>query len=93
MKAVSDRKHRRGFVRILQREIAYFHKNRYRMHYLHYRRLGLYIGSGVVESACKQFVTRRIKVSGARWNHDSCQSMLHIRCAYLSNWDALLKAA
>jgi len=84
---------RRGCARRLRTEAEYFVRNRHRMRYLHFRRLGLYIGSGVVESVCKQIVTRRIKVSGARWKPDSCQGMLHLRCAYLSNPTALLDAA
>ena len=93
MAAIAARKPRRGCARKLRTEIDYFHSNRHRMHYLHFRRLGLYIGSGVVESACKQVVTRRIKVSGARWKPTPCQHMLHLRCAYLSNPDLLRQAA
>lgn len=93
MDAIAARRPRRGCVRALCTQNEYFLKNRHRMRYLHFRRQGLYIGSGIVESACKQVVTRRLKVSGARWNPDSCQRMLHLRCAYLSNPRALLAAA
>lgn len=77
----------------VQKEINYFCNNRHRMHYLHYRRCGLYIGSGVVESACKQIVQQRIRVAGARWHPDTCQGMLHLRCAHLTRKDILYKAA
>jgi hypothetical protein len=93
MDAIAARPPRRGCVRRLRRERDYFIKNRQRMRYRAFRQRGLYIGSGVVESACKQVVTRRIKVSGARWNPATCQTMLALRCAYLSNQDALADAA
>jgi len=93
MTAIAAHKPRRGCVKKLRTELAYFRNNRHRMHYLHFRRLGLYIGSGIVESACKQVVTRRIKVSGARWKPIPCQHMLHLRCAYLSNPSLLREAA
>ena len=41
------------------------------------------IGSGAVESAVKQ-IGRRLQISGARWNTDSVNPMLSLRCAYLN---------
>jgi len=51
--------------------------------------MGLYIGSGVVESGCKMVVTRRMKVSGARWRAERAQAILCLRCAYLTRPDLL----
>ena len=45
----------------LQGEINYFTTNKPRMDYPLYRHLGLPIGSGVVESACKNVVAKRMK--------------------------------
>ncbi len=38
------------------------------MHYDLYRKLGLPVGSGVVESACKQIVSSRFKRAGCHWS-------------------------
>jgi hypothetical protein len=73
----------------LTREIAYFTNNQQRMRYAYFSRLGLYIGSGVVESGCKMVVTRRMKVSGARWSAERAQAILCLRCAYLTRPDLL----
>ena len=44
--------------------LAYFEKNRERMRYRHFREHGYFIGSGVVEAACKTLVAQRLKGSG-----------------------------
>ena len=46
---------------------TYYHNNQHRMDYACYRREGYLIGSGTVESGCKQIGTMRLKRSGARW--------------------------
>jgi hypothetical protein len=38
----------------------------------------------MVESACKQVVTRRMKITGARWLHPGAQAIIQIRVAYLN---------
>jgi hypothetical protein len=47
-------------------EIGYLRENRDRMRYPTYRERGYHIGSGVVESACKQFGAR-LDQAGMRW--------------------------
>ncbi len=42
------------------------------------------IGSGVVESACKQIVSERMKLSGMRWHREGCQQVMTLRCILLS---------
>lgn len=42
------------------------------------------IGSGIVESACKQVVSERLKLSGMRWLHAGAQHVLTLRCLLLS---------
>ena len=37
------------------------------MAYWHYQGVGLPIGSGVTEAACKTVFTQRLKQSGMRW--------------------------
>ena len=42
------------------------------------------IGSGVVESACKQIVRERMKLSGMRWHREGGQQIMTLRCILLS---------
>lgn len=70
--------------------VGYFSRNRHRMHYPQYRALGLPIGSGAVESACKTVVQSRMKQAGMRWSREGAQAMLALRCLLLSNrWHEL----
>lgn len=64
---------------------TYFHNNKQRMDYAFYRRQGYLIGSGTVESGCKQIGTMRLKRSGARWAKQGAVSTAKARAAWLSN--------
>jgi hypothetical protein len=70
--------------------VTYFTNNRHRMDYLTYREKGYQIGSGTVESGCKQIVSQRLKVAGAIWNKDNAVKTAKARAALLSDqWDAI----
>lgn len=69
----------------VQQAIGYLFRNRRRMDYARYRQLGLPIGSGSVESACKSVVQARMKQAGMRWSRSGAQSMLALRCLLLSD--------
>jgi len=72
---------------------GYFQNNAERMRYDQFRAAGYVIGSGTVESACKQIVARRLKVSGAQWNPDGAVLTAKARAAYLSgDWQILATA-
>jgi len=61
-----------------------------RLAYDRFRALGLDIGSGRVEAACKNVVAIRMKRSGMRWSHDGSQTTLSLRVARMNGqWDAL----
>ncbi len=47
--------------------IDYFKGNLERMRYDSYRKRGMQIGSGVVESSCRHIVALRLKRPGSRW--------------------------
>ncbi len=48
------------------------------------------IGSGVVESACKQIVSERMKLSGMRWHREGGQQVMTLRCILMSKiWSKL----
>lgn len=58
------------------------------MRYVEYRRLGLPIGSGVTEAACKTVFSERLKRSGMQWGREGGQVIVDIRTAVLSKvWD------
>jgi hypothetical protein len=61
------------------------------MDYAAFREQGFFIGSGTVESACKQIVSMRMKRSGAQWSKTGASATAKARAAWLSNqWDDLL---
>jgi len=70
--------------------VTYFTNNQHRMDYPTYRSLGYQIGSGTIESGCKQIVSQRIKISGAIWEFDNVIKTAKARAAYLSGqWPSL----
>jgi hypothetical protein len=67
----------------LKREAGYFFQNQHRMNYLEMREEEWLIGSGMVESAGKQFKTR-FAGPGMRWSRTGAENLLPVRCAILS---------
>ena len=73
----------------LRGEAGYFAGNANRMQYLELREEGWPIGSGMVESACKQF-RARFNGPGMRWSRSGAEHLLPVRAAILSRrFDAL----
>ena len=68
-----------------EKALAYFIKNREAMRYDVFRKKGYFIGSGVVEAACKTIVCQRFKCSGMHWSQIGLKHLLAIRTAILSN--------
>jgi hypothetical protein len=63
------------------------------MNYREYARLGLPLGSGVTEAACKTVFTQRFKASGMSWGVDTGQVILDLRLIRLSGvWDTVYRA-
>jgi len=72
------------------RAVTYFSNNRRRMRYDCFRAAGYMIGSGTVESGCKQIVTQRLKLPGAQWEVSGAVQTAKARAAWLSNtWQSL----
>jgi len=65
-------------------ESNYFMQNKERMQYQSFRKRGLFVGSGVVEAACKNVIGKRLKQSGMRWNVDGANKIAALRCAVMS---------
>jgi hypothetical protein len=68
----------------LQGEIDYFRDNRERMRYDEYPAQRLPIGSGTIESACKNVVAGRMKRGGMTWSPIGADGMVQIRCSLLA---------
>lgn len=68
-----------------EKALAYFERNRERMRYKTFRDRGYFIGSGVVEAACKTLVSQRLKCSGMHWSEKGLANILALRTAILSN--------
>lgn len=52
--------------------------------YCRFKQLGLPIGSGMVESACKWLIQQRFKGTGMRWSEDGFNHLLHLRLAWVN---------
>jgi hypothetical protein len=70
---------------VLRRERGYIQTNATRMAYPTFRKEGLPIGSGAVESGAKHLVQQRMKRPGARWSEAGAQGVLTLRCHLLSD--------
>jgi hypothetical protein len=71
--------------KILQDEISYFQDNQERMRYDRYRAMQLPIGSGTVESGCKNVIGGRMKQGGMTWSESGAEGMLQIRTSLASH--------
>lgn len=52
--------------------------------YRSFKKQGLPIGSGMVESACKWLIQQRFKGTGMRWSEDGFNHLLHLRLAWVN---------
>ena len=63
---------------------AYLKRHREHIDYAQYKDLGLPIGSGMVESACKWLIQQRFKGVGMRWSENGFNHLLHLRLAWVN---------
>jgi len=78
---------------IFCRELRFFEKHGEAGHlnYATYRRRGLPLGSGAVESAIRRVINLRLKGNGMFWTEENAESILQVRCQLLSTeWDVTL---
>jgi hypothetical protein len=47
--------------------------------------MGLPLGSGMVESACKWLIQQRFKGVGMRWSEEGFGPLLHLRLAWVNS--------
>jgi len=62
----------------------YFERNAERMRYPSFRRLHLFVGSGVIEAGCRTVIGSRLKQSGMFWSVAGANAILALRCCYLN---------
>jgi hypothetical protein len=75
---------RDGKCHALDKALPYFETNAHRMQYAHFRELGMFVGSGTVEAACKTIIGQRLKLSGMRWSLHGANAIIALRCAQAS---------
>lgn len=69
---------------------TYLKTHREHLDYERFKELGLPIGSGLVESACKWLIQQRFKGVGMRWSEEGFNHLLHLRLAWVNGrFDAL----
>ena len=64
--------------------IEYFRRNAMRMRYPKFRRLHLFVGSGVIEAGCKTVIGRRLKQSGMFWTVNGANAIIALRCCQIN---------
>jgi hypothetical protein len=68
---------------------AFLEKNKHRMRYDEYLRLGCPVASGVIEGACRHVIKDRMERAGMRWKIPGALAMLHLRTIYTNgDWAA-----
>lgn len=65
--------------------IGYFETNQERMRYADFKKQGLFVGSGVIEAACRTIVGQRLKQSGMEWTVRGANSIITLRNVIQSN--------
>ncbi len=55
------------------------------MRYPKFRKQHLFVGSGVIEAACKTVIGSRLKHSGMFWTLRGANSIIALRCSQLNN--------
>ena len=68
----------------VDKAVAYFETNAHRMRYAYYRKLGMFVGSGVVEAGCKSVLGARLKRSGMHWTAPGATAITTLRCHHAS---------
>ena len=63
---------------------AYLKRHRAHIDYAIDKELGLPLGSGMVESACKWLIQQRFKGVGMRWSEDGFNHLVHLRLAWVN---------
>jgi len=72
--------------------IRYYQSNINRMKYATFMKKGYLIGSGAIESAHRNVVQQRLKLSGQRWSIEGAQRIANLRAYKKSNrWNTIIQ--
>jgi len=82
--AIEFRQFPHSVVKTLTNVHDYLETHRQHINYKRYKELGLPLGSGMVESACKWLIQQRFKGVGMRWSEDGFNHLLHLRLAWVN---------
>ena len=74
-------------------EIKFLSRHKDFMRYAHFRKQGLFVGSGVMEAGCKTLIGLRLKRSGMEWSFRGANAVITLRCVLKSGrlqeyWEA-----
>jgi hypothetical protein len=67
-----------------KKEINYFKENAHAMRYDEFRKMGIFVGSGVIEAGCKTVIGQRLKRSGMFWSLPGANAIIALRCCFAS---------
>ena len=70
--------------------LNYYRENKKRMQYHNFKAKNYLIGSGAIESAHKDVLQKRLKLSGQRWTKAGLQQIANLRVCYKSNNSKLI---
>jgi hypothetical protein len=74
-------------------ELAFWDRHRERLRYRRFRRRGLPVGSGAIESAVRRVINLRMKGASVVWTEDHAEGILHLRAhAKAGRWAELESA-
>jgi hypothetical protein len=77
---------------VVSAAISYYTTHQARMDYPAYRARGLQIGSGTIESACKQLVSTRLKLAGMIWDAEGAEAVAVVRAWLKSErWEEAMR--
>ncbi len=80
-----------GRAEVVQEAITYLTNNQERMRYATFRAAGLQVGSGSIESGCKQVIGTRLKQAGMRWSREGARAVAKARAWWKSGrWEEAL---
>lgn len=68
----------------VRKNLEYFTRNRERMRYPLFRKMGLCVSTGVLEAGCKSAIGTRCKRPGMHWTVSGVDAIIALRCSKLS---------
>jgi len=81
-----DKQQLLGRKQFVDDKLHYFMNNKQRMRFDIFKKQGLCIGSGAIESANKYVIQRRLKMPGMKWNEENANYMVHLRAEYINGY-------